>query len=270
MLIRVGFDISFETDGPVPMQLLMRLHQSRVTSLRSVEDLRIEPAPSRRNAMFIDGFGNRGDQIVTPTGPFRVTSDLVVDDDGRPDPCHPEAGQVPVEDLMPDEVPFLLPSRYCEVDRVGDAAWEMFGAVTPGWPRVQAICDWVHDRLVYGYEHANSSAGAVDVMEQRAGVCRDFTHLAIAMCRCLNIPARYVSGWLGDIGVEPSETPIDFHAWFEARLDGGWYAFDARHNTPRIGRVPMARGRDATDVAFTTAFGPAPLRSFEVWAAAVE
>ena len=129
-----------------------------------------------------------------------------------------------------------------------------------------AVCDWVHDRLNYGYEHASPLATAVDVAEQRAGVCRDFTHFAVTLCRCLNIPARYVTGWLGDMGVDPLDTPMDFHAWLEARLQGGWYAFDARHNTPRIGRVTMARGRDATDVAFTTAFGPAPLRSFEIWA----
>lgn len=160
----------------------------------------------------------------------------------------------------------LLPNRYCEVDLLGDIAWKRFGHLRPGWSLVQAVCDWVHEELTYGYEHARPTMTAVEALAAGAGVCRDYQHLAITACRCLNIPARYVSGWLGDIGIDPVETPMDFHAWFEVRLEGGWYPFDARHNVPRAGRVAMARGRDAADVAFTTAFGDAPLSGFRVWA----
>ncbi|CAN5153128.1 transglutaminase family protein [soil metagenome] len=270
MILRVGFDMAFELEAPVAMQLLLRLHPSRLADLRSPERLVVEPQPLTWAGPFIDAFGNRGDLLLAPAGRFRIHSDMVVHDDGQPDPVRAHIGQVPVENLVPFELPFLLPSRYCEVERLGDVAWDRFGAVSPGWPRVQAICDWVHERTTYGYEHAGSTLTAMDALERRAGVCRDFQHLAISMCRCLNIPARYVSGWLGDIGVAPSGNPMDLHAWFEVRLDGGWYPFDAQHNTPRVGRVVMARGRDAADVAFTTAFGTAPLAAFEVWAEQVD
>ena len=167
-------------------------------------------------------------------------------------------------------VALLAQGRYCDTDRLLDEAWSLFGNTPPGWPRVQAICDYVHDRIEFGYAHADSTRTAWDAYQERRGVCRDFAHLAITFCRCMNIPARYCTGYLGDIGVPPDPAPMDFSAWFEVFLSGQWYRFDARHNVPRIGRILMARGRDATDVALSTAFGPSLLQGFEVTTAEVK
>jgi transglutaminase-like putative cysteine protease len=176
----------------------------------------------------------------------------------------PETPQCPVEELPDDSLVFLLSSRYCETDQLSDLAWSLFGQTAPGWPRVQAICDYVHDHLCFGYEHARSTRTALQAHHERLGVCRDFAHLAITFCRCMNIPARYCTGYLGDIGVPPDPAPMDFSAWFEAYLGDAWYTFDARHNTRRIGRILMARGRDAADVAISTTFGANQLVGFEV------
>ncbi len=159
---------------------------------------------------------------------------------------------------------YLLGSRYCDTDLLSDTAWQLFGGTPPGWARVQAICDHVHERLKFGYEYARPTRTAWDGFHEQLGVCRDFAHLAITLCRCMNIPARYCTGYLGDIGVPPDDTPMDFSAWFEVYLGGAWYTFDARHNAPRIGRILMARGRDATDVALTTTFGRCTLTGFTV------
>jgi transglutaminase-like putative cysteine protease len=188
----------------------------------------------------------------------------VVSDTGEPDALAPEMPQCPVEELPDDSLVFLLSSRYCETDQLSDLAWSLFGKTAPGWPRVQAICDYVHDHLCFGYEHARSTRTALQAHHERLGVCRDFAHLAITFCRCMNIPARYCTGYLGDIGVPPDPAPMDFSAWFEAYLGDAWYTFDARHNTRRIGRILMARGRDAADVAISTTFGANQLVGFEV------
>ncbi len=199
-----------------------------------------------------------------PPGILAVSTENIVRDSGEPDLVPFGVGQVAIPDLPQETLEFLLGSRYCETDRLSDTAWSIFGSVRPGWERVQAICDYVHDRLTFSYPDARSTRTAWDGHEERLGVCRDFAHLAIAFCRCMNIPARYCTGYLGDIGVPAAPDPMDFSAWFEVFLEGGWYTFDARHNKPRIGRILMARGRDAADVALSTSFGPSRLADFSV------
>jgi transglutaminase-like putative cysteine protease len=245
------------------MLLMLEIEPSREGSVLRPGGTRIEPhiAVDR----FLDRFGNRCARMLAPAGRLRLWDDLVLADDGQPDTVAQNARQIPVEQLPPDVLVYLLGSRYCEVDRLNDIAWSLFGGVTGGWARVQAVCDWVHDHIAFGYEFARPTKSAFEVYEDRKGVCRDFTHLALTFCRCLNIPARYVTGYLGDIGIPPQPFPMDFSGWFEVYLDHRWYTFDARHNTPRIGRIVMARGRDAVDVALTTSFGKTNLSSFRVW-----
>jgi transglutaminase-like putative cysteine protease len=201
---------------------------------------------------------------MAPAGRLRLHADFVVRDSGLPDPVAPFAGQAPVEHLPDDVLIFLLASRYCETDTLMDLAWSLFGNTPPGWQRVQAIVDYVHQRITFGYEHARPTRTAGEGHAEQVGVCRDYAHLAVALCRCMNIPARYCTGFLGDIGVPFSPAPMDFSAWFEVYLGGAWRTFDARHNTPRIGRIVMAVGRDAADTAITTTFGPNVLSKFEV------
>jgi transglutaminase-like putative cysteine protease len=263
MLIRLGYEVVFDIPAPTPMLLLLFTHPERASDLRRPERLCIEPAVPVEQ--FIDRFGNRCGRLLAPAGPLRLTYDNVIHECGQPDLVCPDAAQVPVDALPTDVLPFLMASRYCEVDTLSDTAWKLFGSIAPGWARVQAVCDWVHEHIAFGYQHARSSKSAADVFAEGAGVCRDFTHLAITFCRCLNIPARYATGYLGDIGVPVAPFPMDFSAWFEAYLGGRWYTFDARHNMPRIGRVVMARGRDAVDTALTTSFGPTRLDLFKVW-----
>ncbi len=262
MLIKVGYEIAFEAPRPVPMLLLLSIHPTREASVVEPERLRTEPEVPIRE--FLDAFGNRCHRIVAPAGLIRLTNHAVVKDDGQPDPISADAVQHPVEDLPPEVLSYLLSSRYCEVDRLSDIAWNLFGVGPTGWLRVKAVCNWVHNHVTFGYHFARSTKTAFDVYTERAGVCRDFTHLAITLCRCLNIPARYATGYLGDIGVSLSDSPMDFSAWFEVYLGGRWHTFDARHNIPRIGRIVMARGRDAVDVALTTSFGPNRLEKFVV------
>jgi transglutaminase-like putative cysteine protease len=263
MLLRLGYELIFNVPAPVPMLLLLYTHPERAATLCQADRVRTQPEVPLED--FIDGFGNRCARLVAPAGRFRLCNDTVVLDSGMPDSVCPEARQLAVEDLPPETLPFVLASRYCEVDRLADIAWNLFGNTPPGWARVQAVCDWVHEHVTFGYEHARSTKTAFDVYTEKKGVCRDFTHLAITFCRCLNIPARYATGYLGDIGVPPAPFPMDFSAWFEVFLEGRWFTFDARHNVPRIGRVLMARGRDAVDVALTTSFGPTALEQFTVW-----
>jgi transglutaminase-like putative cysteine protease len=263
MLIRIGYELVFQAPAPVPMLLMLYTHPTRAASLRKPDRLRVEPALPVEE--FTDGLGNRCARIVAPAGQLRLWDENLVTDTGAPDEVSSEAGQLAVEDLPAETLPYLLASRYCEVDRMSNIAWELFGKTPAGWPRVQAICDWVHAHVQFGYEFARPTKSAYDVFTERQGVCRDFMHLAITFCRCLNIPARYATGYLGDIGIPPAPFPMDFSAWFEVFLDGRWYTFGARHNMPRIGRVLMARGRDAVDVALTTSFGPTQLVKFTVW-----
>jgi transglutaminase-like putative cysteine protease len=263
MLIRIGYDIAYEVPVPTPMLLMLYVHPERMRDLRARELIITEPAVELEN--FTDSFGNRCAKIIAPPGVIRLACDTIIEDNGLPEPVFPGAVQHPIEELPLDVLPFLLGSRYCEVSKLNDIAWQLFGHIQPGWPRVQAVCDWVHANVTFGYEYAREDRTAFDVFNERRGVCRDFMHLALTFCRCLNIPARYATGYLGDIGVPPVPSPMDFSAFFQAYLGGRWHPFDARHNERRIGRVAMAYGRDAVDVALTTTFGKHTLRKFQVW-----
>jgi transglutaminase-like putative cysteine protease len=261
LLIRLGYDIQFEIPATVAMVALLNVHPSRVPDLLEPDELQIEPRLDVTN--YIDSFGNRCSRFVAPPGHLRLSCTTLIRDSGLPDAINLQAREPAVGDLPHEMLCFLLSSRYCEVDRLSNIAFELFGNVPPGWSRVQAICDWVHTKVAFNYQQARPSKTALDVFTERVGVCRDFQHLAITFCRALNIPARYATGYLGDIGV-PAVLPMDFSAWFEVYLDNRWWTFDARNNQPRIGRVLMATGRDASDVAMTTSFGQADLRHFFV------
>jgi transglutaminase-like putative cysteine protease len=261
MLIRLGYDIQFEIAAPVAMVALLNVHPSRAHYLSEPDELHVEP--NIPVTSYIDSFGNRCARFVAPPGRLRLSNSTLIRDSGFPDILNLAARETPVGDLPHHVLSYLLSSRYCEVDRFVHIAGELFGSVDPGWNRVQYICNWVHNHVVFDYAKARPTKTALDVFTERVGVCRDFQHLAITFCRALNIPARYATGYLGDIGVPPGG-PMDFSAWFEAWLDGQWWTFDARHNHPRIGRVLMAAGRDASDVAITTAFGQADLAHFSV------
>ena len=263
MQIRAGFEMVYDCPQPTPMILNLNVHFTRVSDLVSRDDLVFDP-PVPVSA-YRDSFGNWCTRIVAPKGPMRISADAIVNDAGAPDVVAAHARQLPVESLPEETLLFLLGSRYCETDRLSDTAWTLFGQTPTGWSRVQAICDYVHRHIVFGYEHARMTRTALEAFHDKTGVCRDYTHLAVAFCRCMNIPARYCTGYLGDMGTPlPHGTP-DFAAWFEAFLDGHWYTFDPRNNVPRIGRVLIARGRDATDVAISSTFGPNKLTSFKVW-----
>jgi transglutaminase-like putative cysteine protease len=262
MKIRAGYEISYECPQPTPMILTLSVHPSRIPDLLTQDRLQLDPfIPAN---WYRDGFGNTCHVIHAPKGRLTLSTDFLIQDSGAPDDVAPGAEQHALESLPVDTLVYLLGSRYCETDRFIQIAWAQFGNVPKGWPLVQAICNYVHDRIAFGYEHASPTKTAWDAHAQRRGVCRDFAHLAITLCRCMNVPARYCTGYLGDIGVPPDPSPMDFSAWFEVYLGGRWYTLDARHNEPRIGRILMARGRDATDVAIVTEFGPCKLVSFKV------
>ena len=263
MRIRIGYELTYDCLLPTPMLLMLNVHPTRLLDLVVADEMVAEPAvPIHR---YRDAFGNLCSRILAPAGQIRLSANGVVKDSGAPDPVNEDARQHAVDDLPDEAMPFLLPSRYCEVDRLSETAWSLFGRIPPGWQRVQAIVDYVHNHIAFGYEHARCTRTALDGYHERIGVCRDFTHLAIAFCRAMNIPARYCTGYLGDIGVPPCDLPMDFSAWFEVYLSGAWHAFDARHNVPRIGRVLVALGRDAADVAISTTFGPNTLTGFSVY-----
>jgi transglutaminase-like putative cysteine protease len=260
--ISVGYEIVYNLPQPTPMVLMLRIHPSRAADLVVPDRLVTDPAVPI--ADYQDSFGNLISRIVAPSGQIRISAQGVVNDSGEPDAVVPNAFQHPVEDLPAETLMYLLGSRYCETEHLSEIAWRLFGNGPLGWGRVQAICDFVHNHLTFGYEHARATKTAWEAFQEKVGVCRDFAHLAIALCRCMNIPARYCTGYLGDIGVPPMDAPMDFSGWFEAWLGTQWHTFDARFNTPRIGRVLIARGRDAADVAMVTSFGPSPLVSFKV------
>jgi transglutaminase-like putative cysteine protease len=263
MQIRFGYDISIDCPQPTPMILMLNVHYTRVSDLVAPDTLRLTPAVA--SSGYRDGFGNWCTRIVAPPGGIRISSDSVIRDSGLTEPVVPQARQTPVEVLPEEALVYLLGSRYCETERLVDVAWQLFGHAPTGWGRVQAICDFVHRHIQFGYQHARRSKTAFEAWQEGAGVCRDYAHLAITFCRCMNIPARYCTGYLGDIGVPALPAPMDFAGWFEAYLDGQWYTFDARNNAPRIGRILIARGRDAADVAISTSFGPNTLTGFRVW-----
>ena len=262
MKIRIGYEIVYDCPKPTPMLLVLSVHPSRHSNLLTPAGIVLDPPTA--SAHYRDAFGNICTRILAPAGSLTISSNQIVADPGTPDIVAPDAEQHAVEHLPEDTLVFLLGSRYCETDRLSDAAWSLFGSVPPGWQRVQSICDFVHGHMRFGYEHARPTKSAWDSYMEGNGVCRDFAHLAVTLCRCMNIPARYCTGYLGDIGVPPDEAPMDFSAWFEAYLGNRWYTFDARHNRARIGRILMARGRDATDVAISTTFGPCLLAGFTV------
>jgi transglutaminase-like putative cysteine protease len=260
--IRVGFELVFDCPQPTPMILTVNVHPTRAQDIMVPDLLTIEPKVPFSE--YCDSFENRCTRLVSPAGRIKIAGTGVVRDCGKPDEVSPWAVQHSVTDLPQETLRFLLGSRYCETDRLSQTAWNLFGHHAPGWPRVQAICDFVHDHIRFGYEHARSTMTAWEVFNEGTGVCRDFAHLAVAFCRCMNIPARYCTGYLGDIGVPPANAPMDFAGWFEAYLGNRWYTFDPRNHVPRIGRVLIARGCDAADVAISTSFGPSSLISFQV------
>lgn len=262
MLIRAGYDISFDTDVAVPMMTLLNVRPERQGDLLTPEVLGTRPDVPYRQ--FIDPFGNVASRLVVPPGGITLQSDFVIADSGEPDEVDLDATQHPIDKLPDETLMYLLSSRYCEVSRLADEAWELAKDHAPGWARVQALVTAAHERIQFDYMKASTENTARSVFDTRFGVCRDFAHLAITLCRAINVPARYCTGYLGDIGIDPLDAPMDFSAWFEAYLGGRWYTFDARHNVPRIGRIVMARGRDATDTAITTAFGNATLSKFEI------
>jgi transglutaminase-like putative cysteine protease len=260
--IRCGYDIAFQCFQETPMVLMLGIEPARVSDLRSEHRIRFSPDVASRD--YVDMFGNTCTRIDAPPGLIEIRNDFVIADSGLPDAVAPDARQLEVSELPDDVLIYLLGSRYCDTEKLSQLAWSLFGGVAPGWQRVQAICDYVHQRISFGYHHARSDRTAWEGHEERTGVCRDFAHLAVTLCRCMNIPARYCTGYLGDIGVPVDPAPMDFSAWFEVYLDGRWFTFDARHNHPRIGRIVMARGRDAADVAISTNFGTVQLARFSV------
>ncbi|MBR1206739.1 MULTISPECIES: transglutaminase family protein [unclassified Bradyrhizobium] len=263
MKLRVGFEMHYEFPQPTPMIMVLGTHFTRASDIIVPDHLTTTPAVPI--TPYRDGFGNWCSRIVAPAGPMRLAADGVVRDSGEPDPVFASAGQHAVEDLPADTLVYLLGSRYCETDRLSEIAWKLFEGTPPGWPRVQAICDFVHCHIAFGYQHARATMTAWEVFNEGKGVCRDYAHLAITFCRCMNIPARYCTGYLSDIGTPLPWAAGDFAGWFEAYIGGRWHMFDPRNNVPRIGRVLIAQGRDASDVPITQTFGPNKLISFKVW-----
>jgi transglutaminase-like putative cysteine protease len=262
LLIRYGYEITINCQQPTALVCLLAVHADRADDLRAPET--VFTTPDVPTTTYFDLFGNRCRRLVAPPGDLTMWGDATIEDDGKTDEIVPAAREAAVPDLPDDCLVYLMGSRYCETDRLSQVAWDIFGNVALGWGRVQAICDFVHDHIRFDYMQARSTRTAFEAFHERVGVCRDFAHLAVAFCRCLNIPARYVNGHLGDIGV-PVVDPMDFSAWIEVFLDGRWHTFDPRNNIPRIGRILVARGRDAADIPLINSFGPHLLKSFRVW-----
>ncbi|MDN2580216.1 transglutaminase family protein [Aquibium sp. ELW1220] len=262
MYIRYGYEITVTCQQPTALVCLLSVHDDRAGDIRVPEST--FTMPEVPTSTYRDLFGNRCLRLVAPAGDLTIWGDATIEDGGLPDRIVPSARELPVPELPDDCLVFLMGSRYCETDRLSQIAWDLFGNVTPGWSRVQAICDFVHGHIRFDYQQARSTRTAFEAYHERVGVCRDFAHLAVALCRCLNIPARYVNGHLGDIGV-PVVDPMDFSAWIEVFLEGRWHTFDPRNNIPRIGRIVVARGRDAADIPLINSFGPHLLKGFRVW-----
>jgi transglutaminase-like putative cysteine protease len=261
--IRLGYELNYSFPQPTPMILALSIHYSRASDIITPDYLTTDPPVPIGG--YRDGFGNWCTRVVAPRGLFRIKADALIRDTGEPDRVFRDLRQHAVEELPEETLVFLLASRYCETELLSQAAWDLFEQSRPGWDRVQAICDYVHNRIRFDYQQARATRTAWEAWNECVGVCRDYAHLAIAFCRCMNIPARYCTGYLGDMGTPLPYPPGDFAAWFEVYLGGGWYTFDPRNNVPRIGRVLLARGRDACDVAIATTFGPNILESFKVW-----
>ena len=262
MLIQAGFKIAFQCPASTPMLLQLNVHPSRAADLRSPDIIRSDPALPMSS--YLDQFDNRVTRLQAPPGLVTFENRFEIYDSGQPDDTPPDSPLSPISSFPDNVLLFLVSSRYCDSDALADFAWSKFQNISGGYARVRAICDFVHSHIRFNYLEASPKRSASDAMRERVGVCRDFAHLAVALCRCMNVPARYCTGYLGDIGVPLDPNPMDFSAWFEVFLDGRWYSMDARHNHPRIGRIVMGRGRDAADVAISTAFGEAKLAHFEV------
>ncbi len=262
MLIRFGHDFELVCDQETPLVCLVSARPERDADLHEVVPVKTwPPVPVSR---YLDGFGNTCLRMVAPAGSFRFLQDAVIDDTGDPDPLIPTLRQAGIAALPAETLGFLLPSRYVESDLLSDAAWQLFGTSATGWARVQTICDFVHGHIAFGYKDASSLRTAAGAWQDRRGVCRDYAHLALAFCRAMNFPARYVNGYLGDIGV-PFGGPMDFAAWIEVWIEDRWVTFDPRNNTRRIGRIKVAHGRDAADVPLIHSFGAHKLQKFSVW-----
>ena len=262
MLIRYGYEITITCPQPTALVCLLSVHEDRAADIRVPETIFTNPPVP--TTTYLDFFGNRCRRMVAPQGDITIWGDATIEDSGLPEVAYLGAQEVPVPNLPDACLTFLSGSRYCETDRLSQIAWDLFGNYVPGWGRVQAICDFVHNHIQFDYLQARSTRTAYEAYQERIGVCRDFAHLALTFCRCLNIPARYVNGHLGDIGV-PVVDPMDFSAWIEVWLDGKWHTFDPRNNKPRIGRIVVARGHDAADIPLINSFGPHVLKGFRVW-----
>lgn len=262
MLIRYGYEITLTFPQPTALVCLLSVHEQHTPGIRVPETTFTNPpAPT---STYVDLFGNLCRRFAVPAGDVTIWGDATIEDDGLPDPVLPQARELPVPELPDECLTYLVGSRYCETDHLSQTAWDLFGTVPPGWGRVQAVCDFVHNHIKFDYMQARATRTALEAFREKVGVCRDFAHLAVAFCRCLNIPARYVNGHLGDFGV-PVTGPMDFAAWIEVFLEGAWHTFDPRNNVPRIGRIVVARGRDAADIPLINSFGPHVLKEFRVW-----
>lgn len=268
MQVRYGYEISLTVEQDTPLICLLAVHPDLMRDLRTPESF--FTTPNTISSTYRDLHGNRGRRLVAPRGELAMWGDATIAVDGLVDVAFPAAQEVAVEDLPVEALVYLLGSRYCETDLLAQAAWDLFGAIPPGWARVQAICDFVHDHITFDYSQARATRTALEALNEGVGVCRDYAHLAVALCRCLNIPARYVNGHLSDIGRPPVLDPMDFSAWMEVYLDQGWCTFDPRNNSPRIGRIVVSRGRDAADAALISSFGAHTLTGFRVWTYEVE
>jgi transglutaminase-like putative cysteine protease len=262
MKLRVGYELVYECEQATPMLLMLNTHYSRVQDVLSADVLKVDPPVPI--TQYRDGFGNLCSRLVAPAGRIALSTTAVLEISAEPETIEPNGYQHSVEELPSETLAYLLGSRYCETDLLSDLAWRLFGKTPLGRPRVQAICDYVHRHIVFGYHHARPTKTAWQAWNERTGVCRDFAHLGVALCRAMNIPARYCTGYISDIGVPPPYSAMDFAAWFEAYLGGTWQTFDPRNNVQRTGRVLMAHGRDAADVALSNTFGPTRLISFNV------
>ncbi len=263
MHIQIGYELTYDFPQPTPLILALNVHYSRASDVLTPDHMHCQPSVPIRS--YRDGFGNWCNRLTAPAGRVVISASGLISDSGELDPIHESAVQHPLEALPEETLVFLLGSRYCETDRLSELAWKTFAHTPLGWARVQAVCDFVHRHIQFGYEHASATKTAWEVFHEPRGVCRDFAHLAIALCRALNIPARYCTGYLGDIGIPPAAAPMDFAAWLEVYLGGAWHTFDPRNNVRRRGRILIARGRDAADVAIATTFGPSELAGFRVW-----
>ncbi|MGF6757785.1 transglutaminase-like domain-containing protein [Paraburkholderia sp. GAS42] len=262
MKLRVGYELIYECEQPTPMMLMLNTHYSRVQDVLSPDVLHVNPPVPI--TQYRDGFGNLCSRIVAPQGQISLSTTALLNISDQPEAPEPFSYQVPVEALPDECLVFLLGSRYCETDLLSDVAWQLFSSSPPGRDRVQAICDYVFNHITFGYDFARPTKTAFQAWQEKKGVCRDFAHLAVTLCRAMNIPARYCTGYISDVGTPPPWSAMDFAAWFEAYVGGCWQTFDPRNNVPRTGRVLMARGRDAADVAISNAFGPTKLIRFVV------